>query len=185
MARAGKRKHVEAKLVADTWGSRKSLPNKKKKSQSAQNLYREDGSVGNSKEKEEIKANFLKKVLWVKKSGEIPKILENLILENADSWLMKPFEVTELRWATRRLKNKKSDKPFGISNEEWKAVMKSRLTRDMILLLFNRVLQSKAFIEEWEQSEFFCLFKKGDNKDPENYRLVAVLDIHFTKFCRA
>ena len=121
-------------------------------------------------------ARSLKNVLWTRKTREIPPRLENLILENPSSWLTRPFEVKELRWASRRLKNKKSDKPSGISNEEWEAIMKSRLTRDMILLLFNRVLQSEDFIGDWEQSELFCVFKKGDNKDPENYGLLALLD---------
>ena len=119
-------------------------------------------------------ARFLKNVVWTRKTGEIPPPLENLILENPSSWLTRPFGVEELRWASRRLKNKKSDKPSGISNEEWKAVLKSKLTRDMILLPFNRVLQSEDSIEDWEQSELFGLFKKGHNKDPENYRLVAL-----------
>ena len=139
----------------------------KKKSQSPQNLYRSDGPIGHSKEKEEIMARFGKNVIWTRQTGDIPQLLENLILENPSSWLTRPFEVKELRWASKRLKNKKSDKPSGISNEEWKAALKSRLTRDMILLLSTRVLQSEDFINDWEQIGFLCLFKKGDNKDPE------------------
>ena len=54
--------------------------------------------------------------------------------------------------------------------------MKSRLTRDMNFLFYNRVLQSSDSIDEWEQSEICCLAKKGNNKDPENSRLVALLD---------
>ena len=111
MARAYERKSFETKLAADTWDSRGSLPKKKKKSQSVQNLYRSDGSIGHSKEKEEIMGRFLKNILWIRKTGDIPSIVENLILENPSSWLTRPFEVKELRWPSRRLKHKKSDKP--------------------------------------------------------------------------
>ena len=96
MARADKRKSFETKLAADTWDSRRSLPNKKKKSQSARNLYRSDGSIGHSKEKEEIMARFLKNVLWTRKTRDIPPTLENLILENPSSWLTRPFGVKEI-----------------------------------------------------------------------------------------
>ena len=111
MARADKRKSFETKLAVDTWDSRRSLPNKNTKNQNAENLYGSDGSIGHSKEKEGVMAPFLKNVLWTRKTGEIPQLLENLILENPSSWLTRPFEVKELRWPSRRLKHKKSDKP--------------------------------------------------------------------------
>lgn len=45
-----------------------------------------------------------------------------------------------------------------------------------ILKLFNLCLQTGQFVECWREADIVCLYKKGDSGDPDNYRLLALLD---------
>ena len=170
---------LEETLASDTWDTRRVfLPNKKKKSKGALNLKRENGVLGESSEKEEIMARFLKNVLWKKRDSTSPPIssrLRDLEMSEIDVCLDRPFTVGELNWALRRLKNNKSNKPSKISCEEWKAVCCIMEMEDEIVRLFNFYFVEGQFIDRWRFAEVISLYKKGDATDPENYRLVALL----------
>ena len=47
---------------------------------------------------------------------------------------------------------------------------------DEIVRLFNYCLVEGQFIDKWRFADVISLYKKGDTADPENYRLVALLD---------
>lgn len=118
-----KRKMVLDKLASDKLDDINILrPNKKKKSKGAMNLFREDGIIGESTEREEIMASFLQRVLWKKNGGEekksTPSFLNNVRMSGADCWLSDPFTWQELSVAINKLKSNEPDKPSKISSVE-------------------------------------------------------------------
>ena len=165
LCRRDKIKHLETVLAQDTWDTRRVfLPNKKKKSKSALNLKREDGVLGESVEREEIMARFLKNELWKRRDASSPQMCPELLdikMSETNPVLDRPFTLRELNWALRRLKNNKSNKPSKISCEEWKAACCIMEMEDEILRICNFCLVEGQFIEKWKFAEVISLYKKG------------------------
>ena len=85
------------------------------------------------------------------------------------------YEITleEVNGASFILKPGKSTGIDGISNE----MISSLLTKypDIIIKLFNSIVQSSEFIPEWVLGAIVPIHKKGSKSDPSNYRGITLM----------
>ena len=58
------------------------------------------------------------------------------------------------------------------------------ILRQRILELLNEVVTSQAVPADWRKSRLAVLFKKGDPKQPSNYRPIAILPLLYKLFSR-
>lgn len=75
-----------------------------------------------------------------------------------------------------KLKNTTSAKPSKVSSEEWIYISCDVGMEREVLKLFNLCPQTGEFVECWRETDTICLYKEGEGRVPENYRLVAPLD---------
>ena len=84
------------------------------------------------------------------------------------------FTENELKKALKNLKNNKSTGPDDILNEQIKISFPKM--KDIYLKLFNIILETGTFPEEWAMGMIVPIFKnKGSKKDPNNYRGITLL----------
>ena len=79
----------------------------------------------------------------------------------------------ELEGAIKGLKRNKSAGEDNILNEFLKNA--SLTVKIFILILFNKLLDLEYFPKMWATGKITPVFKKGDNKDPNNYRGITIL----------
>ena len=79
----------------------------------------------------------------------------------------------EVEWAIRQLKDNKAPGTDGIHIEMIKAGGDEMIKK--ITLLCNRIWETGEWPRDWKSSVFIPIFKKGDAKDCENYRTVALI----------
>ena len=82
------------------------------------------------------------------------------------------FTNEELIKALRNLKTRKSPGFDGIINEILK--FGSHVLIEPLINLFNTVLKSGIFPNNWKKSFLVPVFKSGDQSDPSNYRGIAI-----------
>ena len=103
---------------------------------------------------------------------EIKKSIEsnsdNIEIEVLD----KPITLSELLKTTSNLKNKKACGLDYISNEMIKCSVHT--LGDLILKLFNTILNSTIFPKQWCEGFILPIFKSGDPFDPTNYRGITI-----------
>ena len=83
------------------------------------------------------------------------------------------INANEVNSAIKGLKNKKSVGLDGIKNEMLK--YSQTYTVPCIVKLFNMVLSSGCYPEQWKRSYIKPLYKGGDQTDPSNYRGITVM----------
>jgi hypothetical protein len=89
-------------------------------------------------------------------------------------FLDKDIEDTELNRVLDRLKNRKSSGVDGVQYEFYKGL--PPIWREYLRILFNKVMNSERIPAEWSCIKMFCLYKKGDITEPENYRGIALIN---------
>lgn len=101
------------------------------------------------------------------------KRTENPEEENVSS--LTPFTVDELKFAARKLKNKKAPGPDGIPAEILKEIAETR--PGILLNMYNRCLMEGIFPECWKEQKLVLISKgKGDPSAPSSYRPLCMLD---------
>lgn len=76
--------------------------------------------------------------------------------------------------AIKRLKNRKAPGTNTISNEQIKYGGHTLIKE--ITKLFNKIIEEETIPNEWKTSITILIFKKGDKKNPANYRGISLLD---------
>ena len=84
-----------------------------------------------------------------------------------------PFSLAELKWAVARLKLGKAAGQDMINNEMLKAG--GQVLLDMLLQYFGWLTDHGVVPREWGSAKVVALHKKGDVKDPGNYRTISLI----------
>lgn len=104
------------------------------------------------------------------------KKLDNEIVKLAGAkWveiLDKSITFEELKLVTSSLKNKKACSFDSITNEMLKCSL--NIMSNTLLKLFNHILHSELFPQQWSEGYINPIFKKGDYFDPANYRGITI-----------
>lgn len=82
------------------------------------------------------------------------------------------FSYEEVEQKIKSLKNRKTPGPDGIDNELIK-YEGQRLATELVYM-FNHKLNTGEVSYDWSLSYMVCLHKKGDKKDPNNYRGITL-----------
>ena len=95
--------------------------------------------------------------------------------ESINDTFNQPFTEDELKASISALKNGKASGPDGITAE----MIKSTRVKisPILLLLYNKILSSGDFPNEWARSIICPIFKSGSLLDPGNLRGVSLIDI--------
>ena len=101
-----------------------------------------------------------------------------------DQWgHARPFSPRELADALKTMKDSKTSDQQGVISEMPKNG--DSLLRELLLDLFNDVIAAgKEAPEVWRMTRLVVIFKKGDPRLPNNYRLIAILPIIYKLFSR-
>ena len=83
--------------------------------------------------------------------------------------------MSELGCSIRDLKLGKSGGPDGIIPEMISHTINEM--SDIFLTLFNKILETGRFPENWSNSMLCPIFKSGSTSDPNNYRGILLIDI--------
>ena len=78
-----------------------------------------------------------------------------------------------IKRAGRKLKNNKACGQHMISNEIIKCIIETRFV-EIILRVFNIILDESQFPEIWKIGYIVPIFKGEDSFDPSNYRGIAI-----------
>ena len=81
--------------------------------------------------------------------------------------------IPEIKRAGRKLRNNKECGQDMISNEMVKCIIETRFI-EIILHVFNLILDKSQFSEIWKISSIVPIFKGEDSFDPSNYRGIAI-----------
>lgn len=86
------------------------------------------------------------------------------------------YEITEdeLETILTKLRNGKAPGEDNIPSELYKYSSKKFKTR--LLKFFNQIYIQETIPEEWQKATVVPIFKKGDQKDPKNYRGISLLN---------
>lgn len=88
-----------------------------------------------------------------------------------------PFDDAELQAALQDLNGSAAVGPQGVPSWVLKEVFQETLARPALLALMNQCWSSGTIPAAWSHSELFVLYKgKGDDKDPNNYRGINLLN---------
>lgn len=93
-------------------------------------------------------------------------------LTNTHAILDKPITLTEVQTALAHLKNDKAPGPDGIPNECYKNLPPN--WTHYLQNMFNTFLIEENVPVIWSNSLLKLMYKKGDAKNPENYRPIAL-----------
>ena len=94
---------------------------------------------------------------------------------------IEPFNFSELRLGMQRLKDGKVCDQSGVCSEMLRH--SSLLLWEMVLDLFNDVLQAdRAPPSTWRRTRLVMIFKKGDERLPQNYRPIALVQVLYKLF---
>ena len=86
-----------------------------------------------------------------------------------------PFTISEVRKNIRSLKLGKSGGPDGIIPEM--VVNTIDEISEILLVLFNEILNTGSFPENWANSVLCPMYKSGSMNDPNNFRGIFLIDI--------
>ena len=94
-----------------------------------------------------------------------------------------PINETELKSTTRKVKCKKSPGNDKIQTEMIKQSLQVPFMLDVLLKLFNLILNSGTFPTNWCDGLITPIFKSGKKDDPGNYRGICVSSNLSKVFC--
>lgn len=80
----------------------------------------------------------------------------------------------EVHEAVRKLKNRKAPGPDQITNEMLKYAGPE--IEKVLTSLFQRIILNQRIPTEWKNSVTIPIYKKGNKNDPENYRMITLLN---------
>jgi hypothetical protein len=83
----------------------------------------------------------------------------------------KPIIIGEIKSVLKMLKKEKSSGPDDIINEIFKN--SSDATIKALAKLFNLILKTGQYPEQWNKSYLILLYKSGKKSDPSNYRGIS------------
>ena len=107
-------------------------------------------------------------------SSKLPTIENNAkIANNKETMFVYPTDEFEVAKILKNMKNKKSTGEDGISNEMLKCC--SPMIEPHIATLFNNCIEDGIFPDCFKTAKVIPLYKKGDRKDPGNYRPISLL----------
>ena len=109
-----------------------------------------------------MKEKYLNKIDTLKLSVETSKA----------ETLNEPFTLEELNTAISNLKRKKSPGQDLITNEMLKYCGND--LKDIILTIFNKILCTGEYPEQWAVGLISSIFKSGDINDTNNYRGITI-----------
>lgn len=95
---------------------------------------------------------------------------QNILVENEIT--DKPFTMKEIKTCIKKLKLGKSAGPDLISNEIIK--YSSTVTCKSITKLFNLILDTGNYPNEWRKSFTVVIYKSGDSSNLNNYRGISL-----------
>lgn len=99
---------------------------------------------------------------------------------NPDS---QPPTIEELETIISSLKNNRASGENQITAELWKNA--SREAIESLQKVFQEIWLKEMIPEEWKMALIHPIHKKGDKKDPNNYRGISLLDVTYKIFSRA
>ena len=111
--------------------------------------------------------NYLRE-LYKKQETEIEPNTPEIIINNDIL-----VEKGDVELALKKLKNRKSAGPDGITNELLK-YGGDNLT-EQLKILINKIMYHHRIPDEWRNSTTILWFKKGDKEVPANYRGINLL----------
>ena len=79
----------------------------------------------------------------------------------------------EISSIIKKLKNKRSTDPDGISNEILKCC--SPVIDEYVCKIVNKCIRAECFPRQLKIAKVVPMFKKGDKTQPENYRPISIL----------
>ena len=109
---------------------------------------------------------------FLRKAQEDVKMIENL---DSDKNLVLPVSKKEIIVAIKQLHNNKAADYIGLQAEHLKYGGEPMLA--ILRLLINQIFSMKHIPESLKIGTISPIFKKGDNKEPDNYRGIAVTPI--------
>ena len=99
--------------------------------------------------------------------------VENVNEINVDDELNRPFTLREVEIVVEELASGKAPGLDGISNEILKYA--SVVIVPLLYKLFNVILDTKCFPDEWSDALIVPVYKKGNKSEPNNYRGISLL----------
>lgn len=137
------------------------------------------GMIRNQKKEslEYIPINRISKEGWVKHftllyAGDP----EELIFKKEETSVKLEVEWNEVISAIKKLRNRKSPGEDGITNELIK--YEGPNARNATIILIRQIFQNCVIPSEWKTNTIIPIFKKGEKKNPENYRGINLLNTH-------
>ncbi|KAI5739178.1 hypothetical protein M8J77_015968 [Diaphorina citri] len=100
--------------------------------------------------------------------------IELLLYDASREYFDKDITIEELARAMKKMKNKKAPGPDEVSNEFIKNL--GTEGNDLILQLFNVTWEKEYVPEDWAVADLKMIYKKGEKKNPSNYRGIALLN---------
>ena len=102
------------------------------------------------------------------------------------------FTMDEVKWGLRQLKKGKASGTDGVSNDI--LICCRDIIAPLIVTIFNRLLQTQHFPNQWSISVMVPIHKNGELDDPNNYRGISLncclsklftflLNVRLTQYC--
>ena len=109
-------------------------------------------------------------------SGEIPdfSFLNSVVQRHDCPELNRPITDQEIVSSIKSLNINKAPGPDGICLEMYKHTVNEILP--FLFKLFNEIFDVCDFPEQWSRSTILPIHKKGNLKDPDNYRGISLMD---------
>lgn len=105
---------------------------------------------------------------------DITHSLDTHFTRSTDPFLDQEITLSELELTLKSLKNAKAPGPDTLAGEFYKNL--DARWQKSLLTLFNKTLTEEKTPESWAQTKICMIHKKGDRKDPNNYRCISLLN---------
>merc|ERR1719273_111544 len=169
------------------------IPKRKKKKQELQEVIDQEGNIkgkdeilqiwrkayetlGKETERDEkiYDTEFKKKIIKEVKEMEEKEMKKNSEQENTVTKLNKPIEIEEVRAVIKKLKNGKATGNDKITNEVIKYGGDN--VKRLIWVMIRKCYELEKSPKQWLEGIMHPIYKKGDKRDPLNYRGIALLN---------
>jgi len=164
------------KIIEDTNSSKKAYKFLTQGKKSIIALKREDGTISHDKTEILALTTEFYKNLYESKMNVVP------LDEQTDTEPIEEIIEEEIQKTTKALKNGKAPGPDNIVNELLKR--SANITSTPLALLVNKCLNKGSIPENWRNASVILLYKKGDPKEPKNYRPINLLSHLYKLFTK-